>query len=181
MKDIAQEIARTAKGEIGNEEMNGTNTGPQIQKYFLADSYDPNGSKPGDDGYAWCAAFVCWVIREALAKVGAKETQGFKRPTTPGAWAMENWSLAQDATTWTRKPHRGDITAGDIVVFRFSHVGFAVSAPDKGGYLTTVEGNTDTKGSREGGGVFQKRRHISEIRSRIRFRQDKLVASAARG
>jgi hypothetical protein len=33
-----------------------------------------------------------------------------------------------------------------------------------------VEGNTDSSGSREGGGVFLKRRHVSVIRSRIRFR-----------
>jgi len=37
-------------------------------------------------------------------------------------------------------------------------------------YVLTVEGNTDSSGSREGGGVFQKRRHLSKIRSRIRFR-----------
>lgn len=178
MKSISSEIVRIAKAEVGNAEVNGTNTGPEIDKYFKADDYDPNGSKPGDDGYAWCASFVCWVIREALVSVGAKaKTSGFERPKTPSAWGMEAWSLAQDATTWTRKPHRNDIQAGDIVVFRFSHVGFAISAPDNDGWVTTVEGNTDAAGSREGGGVFIKKRHVSKIRSRIRFRQDKLVAA----
>jgi len=169
MKSIAQGIVRIAKAEIGNEEVNGTNKGKQIDKYFLADNYDPNGSKPGDDGYAWCASFVCWVIREALEAIGANETPTFKRPRTPSAWGMEAWSLAQDNTTSTKKPHRNDILPGDIVVFRFSHVGLAVSAPDKDGNIQTVEGNTDAKGSREGGGVFAKIRHVSKIRSRIRF------------
>jgi hypothetical protein len=83
---------------------------------------------------------------------------------------MENWSLAQDNSTWTKKPHRGDIQPGDIVVFKASHIGFAVSAPDKNGYLMTVEGNSNKAGSREGGAVVRQKRHISKFRSRIRFR-----------
>jgi hypothetical protein len=62
-----------------------------------------------------------------------------------------------------------DIIAGDIVVFTFSHIGIAVSSPDKNGNVATVEGNTDSAGSREGGGVYLKTRHLSKIRSRIRF------------
>jgi len=98
------------------------------------------------------------------------ETKTFKRPRTAGAWDFENWSLAQDSTTWTKKPHRGDIQPGDIVVFKFSHIGVAISAPDKNGNVQTVEGNTDKAGSREGGGVYRKTRAASSIRSRIRFR-----------
>jgi len=97
------------------------------------------------------------------------ETNTFHRPRTAGAWDLENWSLKQDSSTNTKKPHRGDIEGGDVVIFTFSHVGFAVSSPDSEGYVLTVEGNTDSAGSREGGGVFLKRRHLSKIRSRIRF------------
>ena len=104
-----------------------------------------------------------------MKATGIKETATFKRPTTAGAWNLENWSLKQDNSTQTRKPHRGDIKPGDIVVFTFSHVGFAVGEPDEEGYVSTLEGNTDTAGSREGGGVFRKRRKLSSIRSRIRF------------
>ena len=59
--------------------------------------------------------------------------------------------------------------SGDIVVFTFSHIGIAVSSPDDDGNIATVEGNTDSAGSREGGGVYLKSRHLSKIRSRIRF------------
>jgi hypothetical protein len=55
------------------------------------------------------------------------------------------------------------------VVFTFSHIGIAVSPPDEDGNVATVEGNTDAAGSREGGGVYRKSRHVSKIRSRIRF------------
>jgi hypothetical protein len=120
-------------------------------------------------GWPWCAAFVCWVIREALASSGTKQTKTFKRPRTAGAWDFENWSIEQDPTTWLRRSPCKDILPGDIVVFTFSHIGIAVSAPDKNGNVTTVEGNTDSAGSREGGGVYLKTRHLAKIRSRIRF------------
>lgn len=169
MKNFAEEIVRIAKAEVGVQEVNGTNCGERVDQYKAATWLNPKR------GWAWCAAFVCWVIRAALASCNVRETKGFKRPRTAGAWDFENWSMDQDDTTWTRKPHRNDILPGDIVIFTFSHIGFAVSAPDKNGNIKTVEGNTDAKGSREGGGVYLKTRHVSKIRSRIRFRQDKLV------
>lgn len=163
MSKLAKEIVRIASVEIGVEEVNGTNCGPRVDEYKAATWLDPK------KGWPWCAAFIDWVVREALISTGIKETKTFKRPRTAGAWDLENWSLAQDNSTWTKKPHNNDIIAGDIVVFKFSHVGFAVSKPDKNGYVLTIEGNTDSSGSREGGGVYRKKRHVSKIRSRIRF------------
>lgn len=164
MGKIAKAIVEIATKEIGVEEVNGSNCGPRVDQYKAATWLNPK------KGWPWCAAFVCWVVREAAAQAGVSFTNSFKRPRTAGAWDMENWSLKQDRSTWTKKPHRGDIEPGDIVVFKFSHIGFAVSKPDKNGYVTTVEGNTDHAGSREGGGVYRKRRRLSQIRSRIRFR-----------
>ena len=166
MITIAEAVAQAAESKVGIRESGGNNKGAALQPFFDADSYDPNGSKPGDDGYAWCASFVCWCVMVAVA--GRRIT--FKRPTTPSAWGMEAWSLAQDRSTWTLKPPRRDIARGDIVVFKFSHVGIAVGGVDPQGYVKTVEGNTDEAGSREGGGVYVKNRHVSQIRSRIRFR-----------
>ena len=59
--------------------------------------------------------------------------------------------------------------AGDIVVFSFSHIGLAVADVDSSGYVKTIEGNTNGAGSREGGSVLEKNRHVSKIRSRIRI------------
>lgn len=164
---LPERIAALAESKIGlHESPLGSNTGPQIQEFFDADSYDPNGSNPGDSGYAWCASFVCRIVQ--LAMDGFEWT--FKRPTTPGAWAFEKWSLAQDRSTWLLKPCRHDIRRGDIVIFNISHIGIAISAPDATGHFRTVEGNTNKGGSREGTHVMLKRRHTSQIRSRIRFR-----------
>ena len=149
--------------ELGTEEVNGTNCGPRVNEYKAATNLPPKESWP------WCAAFVCWLVREAMRANGIKESDTFKRPRTAGAWDFENWSLAQGSETITKKPHRGDIQAGDIVIFKFSHIGIAESAPDKNGEVTTIEGNTDGAGSREGGAVLRKKRRVDQIRSRIRF------------
>jgi hypothetical protein len=111
-----------------------------------------------------CAAFICWLFREAMK--GGKYT--FKRPRTAGAWDFENWCRQQDSSVTLKKPHKGDIKAGDIVIFTFSHIGIATGPPDKNGLVPTIEGNTDAAGSREGGGVFAKKRKLSQIRSIIR-------------
>jgi hypothetical protein len=156
------EIVRVSNAEIGVEEVDGTNSGKRVKEYQAATSL-------GGTGWPWCAAFVCWVVREAMKNCGFKETATFKRPTTASAYAFKLWSLAQDATTSTKSPHRGDIQGGDIIIFTFSHIGFAISKPDANGYVTTIEGNTDGAGSREGGAVLRKKRHVSKIRTRIRF------------
>lgn len=164
---LPERVAAIAESKIGLKEFPaGSNKGPELQEFFSADSYDPNGPAPGDDGYAWCAAFVCRIVQLAMA--GRDWT--FARPTTPGAWAFEKWSFAQDRSTWTLKPAGRDIQRGDIVVFQVSHIGIATGPPDADGYVPTVEGNTNSAGQREGIKVMRKRRKLSEIRSRIRFR-----------
>ena len=160
---LSEALVKVAAAEIGTEEVNGSNCGPHVNEYKAATNLPPAESWP------WCAAFVCWCVREAMQMTGTAETKTFKRPRTAGAWDFENWSLAQDATTSTKKPHRNDIQAGDIVIFKFSHIGIAVSAPDKNGKVMTIEGNTDGQGSREGGAVLRKSRNVLAIRSRIRF------------
>lgn len=160
-------IVKIASAEIGTEEVKGSNCGPRVNQYKAATNLDPKEAWP------WCAAFVCWVVREALKATGVKETATFKRPTTAGALDLENWSLRQDDSTQTRVPPRkADLLPGDIITFKFQtggHTGFAVSAPDKNGDFYSVEGNTDQAGSREGGGVFRKRRNVSQLHGRIRF------------
>mgnify|MGYP000296441851 CR=1 FL=1 len=159
-------IVRIASAEIGVEEVGGSNCGPRVNQYKAATNLKPTESWP------WCAAFVCWVVRQAMFDAEVPETRTFRRPTTAGALDLENWSLRQDDSTQTRVPARGDVQAGDIITFRFStggHTGFAVSAPDKNGDFYSVEGNTDQAGSREGGGVFRKRRNVKQLHGRIRF------------
>lgn len=157
---LATRLVTLARAEVGVEEIDGTNCGQRVNEYKAATNL------PASEPWPWCAAFICWLVRGAMEQCGGHYT--FARPTTAGAWDFERWSRAQDDSTQTRKPHEGDIKAGDIVIFTFSHIGLAVSDA-RDGCVETVEGNTDQAGSREGGGVFQKTRKLSQIRSRIRF------------
>lgn len=160
---LSESIVQTALAEVGTKELGKSNRGPRVDEYQRA-----TWLKPSDWG-AWCASFVCWVIREAMKAEGIKETSGFKRPQTAGSFDFERWSLAQDSTTQTRKPCCKDIERGDLVIWSFSHISIALGPPDSKGMLKTVDGNSNAKGSRTGGMVCEPTRHISLVRSRIRF------------
>jgi len=154
---IAERLSKAAESQVGVRETR-TNGGERIAEYQRA-TWLPVGPWP------WCAAFVCWCVREAMGG----EQYTFPRPETAGAWDFENWCRSVDDSVKLKKPHKDDIRRGDIVIFTFSHIGIAVSDIGKDGIVQTVEGNTNAEGSREGDGVYRKRRHASKIRSVIRF------------
>ena len=155
---VSEKMVNLARSEIGVSEIDGSNCGPRVDEYKAATWLDP------DKGWPWCAAFLCWLIREAIEG----EDVAFKRPQTAGAWDFENWARKQvNNGVELRKPTNEDIKAGDIVIYTFSHIGLAVKDIDSSGYVTTIEGNTNGAGSREGGSVLEKKRHVSSIRSRI--------------
>ena len=153
-KDVPQKMVLIAREEIGVSEVDGSNCGPRVDEYKAATWLD------ADKGWPWCAAFICWLVREAIDGEDVK----FKRPRTAGAWDFENWAKQQVANGIDlRKPTNEDIKAGDIVVFTFSHIGIAIKDIDSSGYVTTIEGNTNGAGSREGGSVLEKKRHVSKM------------------
>lgn len=154
---LAQSIINAAESQVGVKETR-PNGGKMIEAYQRA-TWLPVGPWP------WCAAFVCWCIKAAMSD----KDYTFTRPATAGAWDFENWCKAVDNSAVLHKPHHGDVKAGDIVIYTFSHIGIAVSGVDKQGIVQTVEGNTNSDGAREGDGVYRKRRNISNIRSIIRF------------
>ena len=157
---VPEKMVSLAREEIGVSEVDGSNCGPRVDEYKAATWLD------AEKGWPWCAAFICWLIREAIEG----EEASFKRPRTAGAWDFENWAKQEsNRGVELRKPTNEDIKAGDIVVFTFSHIGIAVKDVDSSGYVVTIEGNTNGAGSREGGSVLEKKRHVSKIRSRIRI------------
>ena len=161
---VAKRMVGYARDEIGVSEIDGSNCGPRVNEYKAATWLD--AEKP----WPWCAAFICWLIREAMKE----EKVTFKRPRTAGAWDFENWARKEQEKgvgIELIKPIANEekIKAGDIVVFRFSHIGLAIEEPNTKGYVSTIEGNTNGAGSREGGSVLEKSRHIDSIRSVIRI------------
>lgn len=160
------EIADIATSQVGQKEATNHNDGPAVRKFQNATNLDPGG-------WPWCAAFVCWCIREWLRDPLAVKWLALKhtdpdmwRPVTASAWGFADWSHNRPNTTQLLSP---DETAkkGDIVMFTFSHVGIVVS--DNGKTIQTVEGNTNGSGSREGDGVYFKTRNKSLVKNFVRI------------
>lgn len=163
MSAFTERLVLTALAEVGVKETGTSNRGPRVDEYQRATWLDEK------DWGAWCAAFVCWCVRSAMNLEKIRETPGFKRPQTAGAFDFERWSLAQDNTTQTAKPAGHSIQRGDLVIFTFSHIGIATSGVDEDGNFHTVEGNSNSAGSRTGGMVCTNIRNVKLVRSRIRF------------
>ena len=150
---IPARMVELAQKEVGVVEVpKNSNRGKRVQEYQRATWLDGTG-------WAWCAAFICWLAKEAGMTKG--------RPQTAGAWDFERWARKTSGVELI-KPAPADIRPGDIVIFKFSHIGLAVAKPS-GSTVKTIEGNTDAKGSREGGGVYRKTRRLSKIRSIVRI------------
>jgi hypothetical protein len=149
-------IAEIGRSQFRVREV-GNNGGPDVRRFQSATWLAPGP-------WPWCAAFVCWCYRQAASQLapGLLPT----RPQTPRAFGFESWGkLHGGFSTDPRK-----IILGDIVIFRFSHVGIALQNYEPGPLgIVTVEGNTDAQASREGDGVWQRNRPLSSVRSFIRF------------
>jgi hypothetical protein len=142
--DKGQEYARAniiaiALSQVGVREQTGQNDGEVVTAYL--------GYVNLKKGSPWCAAFVSWVFGKA----------GFASPKT--GWSPALFPLAKQT-----------LNVQPATVFgiyfpmqkRIAHVGLVQKV--SGSYIITVEGNTSTKGSREGDGVYSKRRHLKTIK-----------------
>lgn len=143
-----------ARSQIGVREEGGNNRGRRVQEYQNAASWLPG------TGWAWCAAFVGWCF-DRLAE---RYTLPFATPEGAGAFWYEDWARQQGIRVWS---NGAKVKRGDVVIFSFSHIGIATSNESDGEFLC-VEGNTNDAGSREGDGVFEKRRPKTQIRSILR-------------
>ncbi|WP_051292672.1 CHAP domain-containing protein [Olivibacter sitiensis] len=157
---LQQKIRDIYTAEIGVREATGKNDGSRVEAYLR---YCGLGK-----GNAWCAAFVSWVYGQA----------GLKEPRT--AWAAALFPKAKQVQlsaigsghSVARSPSQGATQNAQQslgLVFgiyypslgRIGHCGFVDGV--EGSTLITVEGNTNEVGSREGDGVYRKRRPIKTI------------------
>lgn len=133
--------------QIGVRELTGHNDGHQVEIYLASCKLAK--------GNPWCAAFITWTYKKA----GVKTVVSGYSP----AW------FPASKTVYTRGAGANSVP-GTADVFgiwfssknRIAHVGFIDQWPE-GKYAITVEGNTNEAGSREGDGVYKKRRLKSQI------------------
>lgn len=134
----AGRLLALARAELSTREATGRNDGLRIAAYLSA--VDIKQPAP------WCAAFVSWVFLKA----------GYSGPRS-------GWSPALfPARKMVKVPGPGRIFGIYFPALkRIAHCGFVESY--KRDWVSTIEGNTNLRNSREGDGVYRRMRHIRTI------------------
>ena len=157
---LAKAITKAA-GEIGVLEVPlGSNRGPRVDQYLRSVGLDP-----AEHSFPWCAAFVYWCFDQAATALSARN------PVVKTAGVLEHWNEAgakgiHRLSTVECTDNPSLVQPGLIFVLTTGsgrgHTGLVEEV--RGVFLTTVEGNTNAGGSREGIGVFRRdARRISDI------------------
>lgn len=137
--------------EVGVKEATGKNDGIRVEEYLSS-----VGRKRGD---AWCAAFVYW----SLSKCGIT---GIPKSGWSPSWFTKN-VIYKRGQAGNKTPQTADVFGLYFAnLKRVAHVGF-IDNWTSGDYVVTVEGNTSDantgNATREGGGVYKKRRLKRQI------------------
>ena len=133
-----QQLVAIAVSQLQVREATGKNDGVAVEAYLAV-----TGLKKGNP---WCAAFISWVFAQA----------GYPVPRTA-------WSPA----LFTAKVKTKEIKPANVLgiwfagLGRIAHVGMVERR--EGDWILSIEGNTSSATSREGDGVYRKRRHIKSI------------------
>jgi hypothetical protein len=160
---LKQKVVTSYTSQIGVRELTGQNDGKEVDMYLASTGFTNNKlyrEKTGK-GYAWCAAFVTWSFKESTKDIHYV----IKIPASAWApsWFPPSNTIYVKGKPTKVKPERADVFgiyyAKDD---RIGHVGFIDDWPE-GEYVVTVEGNTNAAGSREGDGVYRKKRLKANI------------------
>ena len=153
---IAAVLAQAAS-QVGVMEVpRNSNRGPEVDEYLRRAGVQP--------GLAWCCAFTYWCFDEAAGHAG------IDNPMYRTAGCLAHWNNAErhggtrlHARDAVANP--GLIQPGMVFIMDFGggmgHTGFVERV--EGGYLHTIEGNTDASQTREGGGVYRLKRKVGSI------------------
>jgi len=146
-KELAERAIECAKRSIGVREDTKPNWGKWVSVYlkFVGILFPA----------PWCSAFVSYKIHQAAQELGVKTI-----------WPKQ--AYVQSVVNWAKKRPEGSIRTGplpnsvfvkyDHTLKRYAHIGFIADVKWEGGQekILTVEGNSNTDGSREGKEVVSK-------------------------
>jgi len=145
---------QVAQGQVGQcEQPVGSNSGPMVDKYLAAVGLHP--------GYAWCQAFVYWCYQQAAEKLKCAN------PVVRTGGAVDCWhktAVQFKITTAQALQAPAILKPGYQFILSFGngtgHTGIIEKM--EGTLLHTIEGNSNTNGSREGYEVVRHQRHIND-------------------
>lgn len=151
---LLTETLKKAVTQLGvMEDPPGSNKGPIVNQYLASVALPP--------GLFWCAAFVYWCFDKAAVKLGKNN------PVFKTGHVMTHWNKTAGKKILTAdaidKPSL--IKPGHIFMLNTGgssgHTGIIEKVD--GGFIHTIEGNSNNSGSRNGIGVFRLQRKISKI------------------
>lgn len=150
------EVAAGEEAKGVREVPRNSNRGPEVEAYLRRVGLGP--------GYAWCCAFVYWCFDEAAKSLGRRN------PMVRTAGCLDHWRRAPGAgatrvATARAMADPSLVKPGMIFIMDFGGGAGHTGVVEKtwGGFIRTVEGNTDASRTREGGGVYRLERKIGEI------------------
>lgn len=162
-RDVCQEnavsVLEAALEYVGVREATGRNDGHEVEHFQRMTS-----TKRGD---AWCGSFVFTAFVEGGVLKGPGGGRAFAWSPTWHPAERQVWHKARGINSRFQGKGRKQPMPGDVFglhyahLGRYGHVGLLVS--DEGKHWKTVEGNTNGAGSREGDGVYLKRRLKNQI------------------
>jgi hypothetical protein len=140
-------IISFAKSTIGIKEATGRNDGKEVEEILKSVGLEKSGAP-------WCAAYVVWVGDSALGRD--------RNPYPRSAWSPD---FVRNPT-WNRGRGRLPTEASTFGVYfqslkRVGHTGLVEKV--SGDFAITIEGNTNNGGSRDGDGVYRRRRLLSSL------------------
>jgi hypothetical protein len=173
MSTLPNPLITSARAEFSKKvyETGGTNRGPDVEKYQKSVGLSP--------GSPWCAAFVAWNVMNSrsLEKAptwcsGSVVTMWQKatKKLPPGSYTTPKKISFQTSVKpgwiWCRAKDAAGASQALAGIWTQGHTGIVISVDDKG--FTTIEGNTNAAGSREGDGVYEKRHLWSDSKQMTR-------------
>ena len=145
-------LQKSYLSQVGVREATGHNDGKDVEKYLKCVGLGK--------GYAWCSAFVKWNLIQAQI------------PNTITAWSPsaenKDYFILQKHK-FLEEPKAGDV--GTLYFPRMKRIGhtFFFNRKINSSSYESVEGNTNSGGSREGDGVYKKIRSFNATYSISRW------------
>ena len=151
---LSERALEIAISQLGVREVGGANKGPEVKKYLKSVGIDFPAP--------WCMAFLYWCYEQAANE------QNVRNPLVKTGGVLRGWNEATCTKIKAKSAHDNPalVKPGHIFILDFGsglgHTGIIKSV--EGGLMTTIEGNSNNTGSREGIGVFElKTRKIKNV------------------